>query len=107
MPETVVITGATGGVGRATARAFAKRGASIGLLARGQDALQATELEIRDLGGRTIAVQGDVADAEAVEDVARRTEAELGAIDTGSANGVLLFIRTGGRQTTPVRPRPR
>lgn len=81
MPETVVITGATGGVGRATARAFAKRKASIGLLARGQDALQATVLEIRDLGGRAIAVQGDVADAESVEDVARRTEAELGAID--------------------------
>ena len=50
--ETVVITGASAGVGRATARAFARLGARIGLLARGADRLNATAAEMRELGAR-------------------------------------------------------
>ena len=80
-PEVVVITGATAGVGRATARAFAKRGASIGLLARGQDGLEGTKRDVEELGGKALIVPTDVADADAVFAAAEQVEAELGAID--------------------------
>ncbi len=80
-PRVVVITGATAGVGRATVREYARRGAAIGLLARGAVGLEATEREVRQLGGQALAVPTDVADARAVEAAAARIEAELGAID--------------------------
>jgi NADP-dependent 3-hydroxy acid dehydrogenase YdfG len=63
--ETVVITGATSGVGRASARAFAHRGARIGLLARGDDALRATRQELEEIGSSAIELSADVADADA------------------------------------------
>jgi len=78
---TVVITGATSGVGRATARMFAERGASIGLIARGQEALDATAREIEKFGARALPLSVDVADADAVEAAADRVEGELGPID--------------------------
>ena len=81
MPEVVVITGASAGVGRATVRAFARRGASIGLIARDTAGLQAAAEEVRTAGGRALAVPTDVADSEAVERAAERIEAELGPID--------------------------
>lgn len=80
-PPTVVITGATAGVGRAVARAYAAQGASIGLIARGRDGLEATAREVEQAGGRALKLPLDVADAEAVEDAAARMEAELGPID--------------------------
>lgn len=49
--EVVVVTGASAGVGRATVRAFARRGASIGLLARGREGLEAARQEVESLGG--------------------------------------------------------
>jgi len=79
--EIIVITGASAGVGRATVRAFAKRGASIGLLARDTEGLQAAAQEVRDAGGRALAVPTDVADADAVDRAAERIEQELGPID--------------------------
>jgi NAD(P)-dependent dehydrogenase (short-subunit alcohol dehydrogenase family) len=79
--EVVVITGASAGVGRATVRAFAQRKASIGLLARDTEGLQAAAREVRDAGGRALALPTDVADAEAVERAAERIEQELGPID--------------------------
>ena len=51
-PEVVVITGASAGVGRATARAFAQRGAHIGLLARGHEGLEAVGAKSRSIGGK-------------------------------------------------------
>ncbi|MGH7483157.1 MAG: SDR family NAD(P)-dependent oxidoreductase, partial [Longimicrobiales bacterium] len=63
----VVITGATSGVGRATARAFARQGARIALLARGTDGLEATRRDVESLGGEAVAISVDVADAEQVE----------------------------------------
>jgi NAD(P)-dependent dehydrogenase (short-subunit alcohol dehydrogenase family) len=65
--ETVVITGASAGVGRATAREFARSGARIGLLARGPERLEAARREVEELGGRALAIPTDVADAEQVE----------------------------------------
>ncbi len=80
-PEVVVVTGSSGGVGRAIAHAFAKRGAHIGLLARGERGLEDAVAEVKRLGGRAIAIPTDVADHEAVEAAAERVEAELGPID--------------------------
>jgi short-subunit dehydrogenase len=80
-PEVVVITGATGGIGRASVREFAKRGAHIALLARGEDALEATKREVESLGGKAIAIPTDVADPEQVERAADQVERELGEID--------------------------
>ncbi len=79
--EVVVITGASAGVGRATVRAFAQRKASIGLLARDTEGLQAAAREVRDAGGRALALPTDVADADAVDRAAERIEQELGPID--------------------------
>ncbi|MGH8428314.1 MAG: SDR family oxidoreductase [Gammaproteobacteria bacterium] len=80
-PEVVVITGASAGVGRATVRAFARLGAHIGLLARGQEGLDAAKREVELRGGRAIAISVDVADAEAVERAAAEVEETLGPID--------------------------
>ena len=79
--ETVVITGASAGVGRATAREFARRGSNVALLARGRDGLEAARREAVQLGARTIAISCDVADPEAVEAAADQVERELGPID--------------------------
>jgi len=80
-PEVVVVTGASGGVGRAVAHAFAKRGAHVALLARGEKGLEDCRREVEELGGRGLVIPTDVADHEQVEAAAERAEAELGAID--------------------------
>lgn len=79
--KTVAITGASAGIGRATALKFAKEGAAVALLAREPDALGLLKVEIESLGGRALAVPVDVADADAVFAAALRIERELGAID--------------------------
>ena len=79
--EVVVVTGASAGVGRAVAHAFAKRGAQVGLLARDRRKLDATQREVESLGGRAIAVPTDVADFAQVEAAAEAVEAQLGPID--------------------------
>jgi short-subunit dehydrogenase len=81
MPQVVVITGATAGVGRATARAFAQRHARIGLLARGVDRLTATAAEVEAAGGQALALPTDVADADAMERAAEAVERRFGPID--------------------------
>lgn len=80
-PEVVVITGASAGVGRATVREFARHGAWIGLIARGEDGLEGARREVEQLGGRALVLPCDVADAAAVEAAAERVERELGPID--------------------------
>jgi short-subunit dehydrogenase len=79
--QVVVITGASAGVGRATARLFARNGAKVGLLARDSQRLQETLREIEDAGGVAAAVPTDVADAEAVDRAAEHIERSLGPID--------------------------
>jgi NAD(P)-dependent dehydrogenase (short-subunit alcohol dehydrogenase family) len=77
----VVITGSSAGVGRATAREFARRGDSVALLARNEDGLEAAAREVRELGGRALAIPTDVADPAQVDAAAMRVTTEIGEID--------------------------
>ena len=79
--ETVVVTGAAGGVGRATARAFGKLGCNVGLMARGVEGLEAAAREVAHEGGAALVLPVDVADAEAVERAAGAVEERFGPID--------------------------
>jgi NAD(P)-dependent dehydrogenase (short-subunit alcohol dehydrogenase family) len=79
--STIVVTGASAGVGRATARAFGARGDRIALLARGEDGLNAARREVEEAGGTGLPIPTDVADPDQVEAAAQRTEQELGPID--------------------------
>jgi NAD(P)-dependent dehydrogenase (short-subunit alcohol dehydrogenase family) len=78
---TVVITGATNGIGRATVRRFAGPGVNIGLVARGQDGLEAARDEVERAGGRALVLPTDVADADAVDAAAEAAEEAFGPID--------------------------
>ncbi len=80
--RVVVVTGASGGVGRAVVRELAGPGVAIGLLARGEAGLAAAAAEVEAAGGTALAVPTDVADAAQVESAAARIEDELGPIDT-------------------------
>ena len=79
--QTVVVTGASAGIGRATARLFGERGASVGLIARGQAGLDAAARDVEGAGGKALAVSADVADYEQVTAAARAIEQALGPID--------------------------
>ena len=73
--------GASAGVGRATARAFAERGAKVGLLARGEAGLEGARRDVEDAGGEALVVPTDVSDADQVEAAADAVEEEFGPID--------------------------
>ncbi|MFI7500021.1 SDR family oxidoreductase [Streptomyces sp. NPDC049687] len=79
--RAVVVTGASGGVGRATALAFAARGDRVALLARGREGLAATADEVQRAGGEALVVSVDMADAKAVEDAAQKVADAFGPID--------------------------
>jgi NAD(P)-dependent dehydrogenase (short-subunit alcohol dehydrogenase family) len=77
----VVITGASSGIGRATAHAFARAGARLVLAARGEGELERAAEECRALGADAVAVPLDVADEQAVRDLAGLASERFGRID--------------------------
>jgi NAD(P)-dependent dehydrogenase (short-subunit alcohol dehydrogenase family) len=79
--QVVVITGSSGGVGRATARAFGEQGAAVALLARGERGLAGAVRDVEEAGGRALAIPTDVSDFEQVQAAAKQVESELGDID--------------------------
>lgn len=99
-PEVVVVTGASAGIGRATARAFARRGARVGLLARGRAGLEAARRDMEVLGGRGLAIPTDVSDAGAVESAAARVEEEFGPIDIW-VNNAMTSVFSSVRDMQP------
>jgi NAD(P)-dependent dehydrogenase (short-subunit alcohol dehydrogenase family) len=90
--EVVVITGASAGVGRATALAFARNGARLALLARDPDRLEATRSGVETAGGEAIVVPTDVGDAEQVESAAAAVEESLGPIDVWVNNAMATIF---------------
>jgi len=79
--QTVVVTGASAGIGRATARLFGQRGARVGLIARGQAGLDGAARDVEEAGGTALAISVDVADYDQVVAAARKVEEQLGPID--------------------------
>jgi NAD(P)-dependent dehydrogenase (short-subunit alcohol dehydrogenase family) len=96
-----VITGASAGVGRATAREFARRGWCIGLLARGEDGLEAARREVEALGGEALVVPADVANAEQVEAAAAAVEDRFGPIDLW-VNNAMVSVFSPIKEMTPA-----
>jgi len=80
--QSVVVVGASSGIGRATALRFARKGAAVTCAARSEDDLQSLVDEIEGSGGRALAVPTDVADPAAVQRLADAAEARFGRIDT-------------------------
>jgi NAD(P)-dependent dehydrogenase (short-subunit alcohol dehydrogenase family) len=79
--ETVVITGASAGIGRATAELYGQRGANVVLVARGEAGLRGAVQAVEDAGGKALAVATDVADYAAVARAAQQAEEAFGPID--------------------------
>ena len=79
--QVVVITGASAGIGRATARLYGARGAQVGLLARGRAGLDAAAKDVENAGGTALAIPTDVADYQQVQAAATQVENDLGPID--------------------------
>src|SRR5689334_18719513 len=90
--EVVVITGASAGVGRASARAFARRGARLGLIARDVEALQATCRDVEALGGQAVLCVADVAQSGQVENAAALIEDRIGPIDVWVNNAMVTVV---------------
>ncbi|MGH8958680.1 MAG: SDR family oxidoreductase [Acidimicrobiia bacterium] len=88
-PKVVVVTGASAGVGRAAVRVFAREGADVALLARGEDGLTGATKEVENAGQRALAIPIDVADPKAVEEAGAAVESELGPIDVWVNNAMV------------------
>src|ERR687885_1393124 len=98
--EVVAVTGASAGVGRATAQAFAKRGARVGLISRGRVGLEGAKKEVESFGGKALVLPTDVADAEAVEAAAQKVEEEFGPIDIW-VNNAMVSVFSPVKEMTP------
>jgi short-subunit dehydrogenase len=98
--ETVVVTGASAGLGRAIAHAFAKEGARIGLIARDRDRLEAVKREVEELGGAALVLPGDVAFPEQLEEAAALVEQSFGPIDVW-VNNAMVTVFSNFSDLTP------
>lgn len=100
LDRDVVVTGASSGIGRATALALAERKASVALAARSGDSLRTVVAECERAGGRALAVPTDVTDQGAMESLAERAFAAFGRIDAWvNCAAVISF---GGFEDTPA-----
>jgi NAD(P)-dependent dehydrogenase (short-subunit alcohol dehydrogenase family) len=99
--DVVVITGASAGVGRATARAFARHGARIGLLARGRDGLDGARRDVEAAGGKALVLPTDVADADQVEAAAAAVEERFGPIDVW-VNNAMVSVFSPAKEMMPA-----
>jgi len=88
MAKVVVVTGGSAGVGRATVETFARAGWDVGIIARGQERLDAAAASVTRLGQRACAIAADVADADAVERAADEIERTLGPIEVWINNAM-------------------
>jgi NAD(P)-dependent dehydrogenase (short-subunit alcohol dehydrogenase family) len=79
--QVVVVTGASAGIGRATACLFGSRGAAVGLIARGRGGLDGAAREIQQAGGQALAIEADMSDYRQVNSAATQFEEALGPID--------------------------
>src|SRR5213592_4896558 len=98
--KVIAVTGASAGVGRAVAQRFARKGARLGLIARGKERLEATAAEVERIWGEALVLPLDVADADAVEDAATQIEERFGPLDVWVNNAMTTVFAPVG-DTTP------
>ena len=92
MGRIAVITGASAGIGRATAVAFARRGWKVALLARGRAGLDGARDDVERAGGQALAIETDVAEHAQVEAAAARVEREWGPVDVWVNNAMATIF---------------
>jgi NAD(P)-dependent dehydrogenase (short-subunit alcohol dehydrogenase family) len=95
-----MVTGASAGVGRAVAHEFARHGWNVGLIARGEAGLRGTARDVERAGGRPLAFQVDVADADAVAQAADALAQAFGGIDVW-VNNAMVTIYAPVQETSP------
>lgn len=98
--QVVVVTGASSGVGRASVREFARRGARLVLIARSEEALRAAAREVEEAGSEALVVPIDLADSAAVERAAALADDRFGRIDTW-VNNAMVSVFSPISQMTP------
>lgn len=97
--RTIVITGASAGVGRVTAREFAKEGAYILLIARGKDGLLGAKQEVESVGGKAWTYEADVSSMEEMEKAAAYAEENIGPIDVWVNNAMVSVFSPAQEMT--------